>query len=113
MLRAIDGALERHHVELKLLRVGQEVRTTEVLATLDESTYTPRMKIAVIDRDLRMGDDHPIIWTHCIGKGRAMFSALGHQEAAYSEPKHLVFLEEAVAWLMSTPPKGCEIPDAS
>ena len=85
----------------------------QVLATLDESTYTPRMKIAIIDRDLRMGDDHPIIWTHCIGMGRAMFSALGHQEAAYSEPKHLAFLAEATAWLMSTPPGGCEIPDAS
>jgi type 1 glutamine amidotransferase len=85
----------------------------QVLATLDESTYTPRMKIAILDRDLRMGDDHPIIWTHCIGKGRAMYSALGHQEAAYSEPAHLVFLEEATAWLMSTPVGGCEVPDAS
>ena len=35
----------------------------EVLATLDESTYSPRMKIAMIDRDLRMGDDHPIVWS--------------------------------------------------
>lgn len=85
----------------------------QVLATLDESTYSPRMKIAILDRDLRMGDDHPIIWTHCIGKGRAMYSALGHQEVAYSEPAHLVFLEEATAWLMSTPVGGCEVPDAS
>jgi len=84
----------------------------QVLATVDESTYTPQMKIAMIDRDLRMGDDHPIIWTHCIGRGRSMFSALGHQAAAYSEPEHLTFLEEAIAWVMSTPPTGCEIPSS-
>lgn len=82
----------------------------QVLATLDESTYTPRMKIAIIDRDLRMGDDHPIIWTHCIGRGRALYSALGHQASAYSESKHLRFLEESTAWVMSTPPSGCQIP---
>jgi type 1 glutamine amidotransferase len=82
----------------------------EVLATLDESTYTPRMKIAVIDRDLRMGEDHPIIWTHCLGRGRALFSALGHQAEAYSEPAHLTFLEEGVAWVMATPASGCVVP---
>ena len=82
----------------------------QVLATLDESTYTPRMKIAMIDRDLRMGDDHPIIWSHCIGQGRAIYSALGHQAAAYSEPDHLVFLEKSIAWLMERPEAGCEIP---
>ncbi|MCP4904416.1 MAG: ThuA domain-containing protein [bacterium] len=84
----------------------------QILATLDESTYQPRMKIAIIDRDLRMGDDHPIIWTHCIGRGRAIFSALGHQGASYSESRHLTFLEEAVAWVMSTPSAGCRIPDS-
>ncbi len=82
----------------------------QVLATLDESTFSPRMQIMMIDRDLRMGDDHPIIWTHCVGRGRALYSALGHQAVAYSEPEHLTFLEEATAWLMSTPSEGCEIP---
>ena len=84
----------------------------QVLATLDESTYEPRMKIMVFDRDLRMGDDHPIIWSHCIGKGRAIYSALGHQAEAYAEPSHLTFLEESIAWLMSTPASGCEIPNS-
>ncbi len=82
----------------------------QILATLDESTYSPRMKIAILDRDLGMGEDHPIIWTHCIGRGRVLYSALGHQPEAYAEPDHLVFLEESIAWLMSTPPSGCAIP---
>ena len=82
----------------------------QVLATLDESTYSPRMKIAIIDRDLSMGEDHPIIWTHCIGRGRTLYSALGHQAAAYQEPAHLTFLEESIAWLLATPDTGCRIP---
>jgi len=82
----------------------------QVLATLDESTYSPRMKIAVIDRDLRMGKDHPIIWTHCIGRGRTIYSALGHQAEAYQEAAHLTFLEESIAWLLATPSTGCEVP---
>ena len=80
-----------------------------VLATLDESTYSPRMKIALIDRDLRMGGDHPIIWAHCLGRGRAIYSALGHQAEAYSEPAHVTFLEEATSWVMETPPGGCDL----
>ncbi len=82
----------------------------EVLATLDESTYTPRMKIAVIDRDLRMGDDHPIVWSHCIGRGRAVYSALGHLPEAYAEPLHVQLLEQAVDWVRTPPPGGCSIP---
>lgn len=82
----------------------------EVLATLDESTYSPRMKILMIDRDLRMGDDHPIIWSHCIGRGRAIYSALGHLDEAYDEPAHLRFLAQAIEWVRSPPSGGCEIP---
>ena len=82
----------------------------EVLATVDESTYSPRMKIAVFDRDLRMGDDHPILWSHCIGRGRAIYSALGHRADAYREPAHLRFLEQAIDWVRSPPAEGCRIP---
>lgn len=82
----------------------------QVLATLDESTYSPRLEIAFIDRDLRMGDDHPIIWTHCLGRGRALYSALGHQAEAYAEPLHLAFLGAAIDWLALRPERGCTIP---
>jgi type 1 glutamine amidotransferase len=56
-----------------------------------------------------MGEDHPVIWSHCIGRGRSIYSALGHLADAYSEPEHLRFLEEAVGWVMVTPPAGCDL----
>ena len=62
----------------------------QILITLDEASYSPRERIPLlVDKDLRMGRDHPMVWSHCVGKGRAFYSALGHQASAWSEPKHL------------------------
>ncbi len=68
-------------------------RGVQVLASLDESSYSPRQP----GRDLRMGD-HPIVWCHCVGKGRSLFSALGHKAEYYREPEHRGLLEGALAW---------------
>jgi type 1 glutamine amidotransferase len=65
-----------------------------VLATLDESTYSPK----VYGKSLAMGADHPIIWKHCIKNGRAFYSALGHTAATYSEPKYQTLITHAIAW---------------
>jgi hypothetical protein len=65
-----------------------------VLATLDESTYVPQ----AWGQNLRMGADHPIVWSHCVGRGRSLFSALGHKGEYYAEPLHAQLLEGALAW---------------
>jgi type 1 glutamine amidotransferase len=80
-----------------------------VLATLDETTYSPLMKIGFFERDLAMGEDHPIVWSHCIGRGRAIYSALGHGAEAYEEPGHLGLLGNAIEWLAERPATGCLI----
>ena len=69
----------------------------EVLATVDESTYTPRLKMLWMDEDLGMGD-HPILWTRTLGAGRAFFSALGHQGESYATPEYRGVLEAALMW---------------
>jgi type 1 glutamine amidotransferase len=66
-----------------------------ILATLDEGSYRPR---GLLLDDLSMAGDHPIIWSHCVGDGRALYSALGHSADAYSEPLHRTMLASAVAW---------------
>lgn len=70
-----------------------------ILATVDEATYRPVFQLLPFGeaRDIRMGD-HPVIWTHCIGNGRAFYSALGHRPEAYAEAKHLQMLRGAIAW---------------
>ena len=75
----------------------------KVLATLDERTYRPKM----FWKDIGMGADHPIIWKHCVGKGRAFYSALGHSVSTYQEPLHLKELEGAIAWAAGLAGDGC------
>ncbi len=80
-----------------------------VLVSVDESTYSPREKILWHDRDLAMpGGDHPMVWWHCVGRGRAFYSALGHQAAYYDEPEMQALLEGALAWGLREEGAGCE-----
>ena len=65
-----------------------------VLLTLDESTYKPEG----MGQDLKMGEDHPIAWTNCVGKGRMFYSAIGHMPETYSQPQHVALLESALDW---------------
>ena len=74
-----------------------------ILATLDERTYSPRM----VWKDIAMGADHPIIWEHCVGKGRVFYSALGHAASTYREPLHIAELEGAIAWAAGLEGLGC------
>jgi type 1 glutamine amidotransferase len=68
-------------------------RGVQVLVSLDESSYSPRQ----VGRNLSMGD-HPIVWAHCLGQGRSLFSALGHKGEYYDEAPHRALLEGALAW---------------
>jgi len=70
-----------------------------ILVSVDEASYSPREKIPMlVDKDLRMGKDHPMVWTHCVGNGRAFYSALGHRAESYTEPKHLDMIAGAMSW---------------
>ncbi len=66
-----------------------------VVLTLDESSYKP---VGMMNQDLRMGSDHPLAWTNCIGKGRMFYSAIGHRPETYSQPQHVILLENAIDW---------------
>jgi PKD repeat protein/glucose/arabinose dehydrogenase len=52
-----------------------------VLASLDESTYTPGSGA--------MGNEHPIAWCQDYDGGRSWYTGMGHTEASFTEPKFL------------------------
>lgn len=66
-----------------------------VIATLDESTYVAE---GYGGQDLRMGQDHPIVWARCVGKGRSLYSAIGHRPEVYHIPENLLLLRDALVW---------------
>lgn len=70
-------------------------RGVAVLATLDESSYSP----VFFDKDILMGNDHPIIWKRCVGKGRTLYSAMDHTAATFEEPDHVQMMASALRWL--------------
>ncbi len=81
-------------------------RGFHVLATVDESSYEPYARMLGMESDLRMGD-HPILWTRCIGRGRTLYSALGHSAEAYETPELQALLEGAIAWAARIEGHGC------
>jgi type 1 glutamine amidotransferase len=78
----------------------------QVLAHVDESTYTPRIDFLWFDEDISMGD-HPAIWTRCAGKGRIFYSILGHRREAFEDETHRRILEGAVRWAAGLAGSGC------
>ncbi len=69
-----------------------------VLATIDESTYSPMF----FKEDIAMGEDHPVIWKRCINQGRALYSSLGHTAEAYATPAYKTILEQSLHWAMTS-----------
>ena len=71
-----------------------------VLVRIDEASYRPVEKMIpwLVSKPLRMGADHPLVWWHCVGHGRAFYSALGHTPASYNEPLHQQMIAGAIAW---------------
>ena len=64
---------------------------TSVLLSIDESSYDPEGS--------PMGGDHPLVWTHDIGSGRVLYSALGHIPETYREPAYVTLITEAIRWV--------------
>jgi type 1 glutamine amidotransferase len=62
-----------------------------VLAVVDESTY----------QGGGMGGDHPVIWCHQQGHGRAWCTALGHTRASWSEQPFLAHVLSGIRWAAS------------
>ncbi len=73
---------------------------THVLAAVDEKTYVPTDKLA-------MGADHPTIWTRCVAKGGAFFTAIGHQPENWSDPVFLSHIDGAMKWAVDRKQKAC------
>ena len=80
-----------------------------ILVTIDENSYQPTEGLIPFTepKDISMDGDHPLVWSHCVGRGRVLYSALGHQAEAYAEPRHLQMIEGAIAWAAGLDGPGC------
>ena len=79
-----------------------------VLLSIDEDTYT---QLDHRERDISMGPDHPLVWKHCVGQGRVLYSALGHTAESYAEPEVRQLLARSIAWAGRLGETGPGAPD--
>jgi type 1 glutamine amidotransferase len=68
-----------------------------VLATVDESTYTGG----------GMGTDHPVAWCQEYDGGRAWYSAMGHTDESFREPRFLAHLLAGIRYAAGQTAAGC------
>jgi type 1 glutamine amidotransferase len=94
-------AIWSHKDEWYSFNRSVRARGFRILATLDEASYDLDGPFSA---KLRMGTDHPVIWSHCVGSGRALYSALGHTPESYSEPPFRLLIGNAVSWAMQRRP---------
>jgi len=62
-----------------------------VLATVDEKSYTPDTKI-------KMGGDHPVIWTNPHYKARNIYIFMGHHPELFQNPAYTRLVTHAIFW---------------
>ncbi|MBW2268973.1 MAG: ThuA domain-containing protein [Deltaproteobacteria bacterium] len=95
-----------HREEWYSWQESARARGFHVILSIDETSYQPFARMFGGEKDLRMGD-HPVVWSRCVGKGRALYSALGHSTEAYATDEHRALLEGAVAWAAGVEGEGC------
>jgi len=61
-----------------------------VLATVDESSYTP-------DSDIKMGD-HPVVWVNPHKKARNVYFLIGHSSKLYETKDFTTMFTNAIRW---------------
>ena len=82
-----------------------------ILYTLDETDMIMSGTLEnglLKNKDFGMGDDHPVVWYNCVGKGKSFYSSLGHKASYYDEPYYQLLLTEAVNWA-GNPEINCDL----
>lgn len=62
-----------------------------VLAAVDEKTYTP-------DTAIKMGGDHPVVWSNEHVKARNLYIFMGHRPEHFNNPAFTTLFHNAILW---------------
>jgi type 1 glutamine amidotransferase len=64
---------------------------THVLANVDENSYMPNSTI-------KMGGDHPVIWTNDTVTGKNVYIFMGHHPNLFQNASYVTLLRNAINW---------------
>ena len=91
----------QHEEEWYSWKTSPRTQGFTVLATVDETSYTPELNAFGTSRDLRMGD-HPVVWTKPVGRGRGLYIAMGHKQDAFASAPMQALLLGSLNYLIDT-----------
>ena len=77
-----------------------------ILATVDEDSYSPVQKFMGKERDLNMGD-HPVVWSNCVERGRSVYAAMGHEAKSFDSPMFRQIIQNSLFWLIEPGEEAC------
>jgi type 1 glutamine amidotransferase len=69
----------------------------QVLATVDESSYVPNTMI-------KMGGDHPVVWSNPHYKARNVYIFMGHHGGLFESPDFVQLFRNAIFWAAAQSP---------
>ena len=85
--RSLPDVWERFDEWYNFFNISQEIH---VLIKIDEHSYTGGEN----------NDNHPMTWYHNFEGGRVFYTALGHTDESYSDPKYLAHLLGGINYAM-------------
>lgn len=66
-------------------------QVVHVLATVDEKSYQPDSKI-------KMGADHPVVWSNLNVKARNVYIFMGHSQLLFNNSQYRLLFKNAIFW---------------
>mgnify|MGYP002700396795 FL=1 len=69
----------------------------QILLTIDEQSYITvgETSFGFVDN---MDGEHPLVWRHHIGEGKALYSSIGHTAATYGVAQYRGLIKKAMIW---------------
>lgn len=88
----------RHYDEWYAFDRSPEITGATVLLTVDENSYKPGK--------FSMKPKHPVVWVKQVGRGRTLYSALGHAKESFDTPEYQQLIVQAIEWAGQLNPSG-------
>jgi type 1 glutamine amidotransferase len=71
---------------------------SKILLVLDESSYDTEERFFP---EPTMPGEHPIAWTHSVGRGTVIYSAMGHTAETYANDDYREFIRRSISQLVA------------
>ncbi len=89
----------KHNDEWYVFEESPSKKGAKTYIEMDGESINPDGNFLWIkNKNFGMGEKHPNVWHKKVGKGKALYSALGHDAGAFNDSTYVRILENAIKW---------------